>query len=156
MADDSQRSRDDLIVVQLAPEFADVPTDGHGIRRRVGEIIFNRACRRDAGDHRNARLPSETPIRRTCLQFACTASGRHATSCMSAVVHEARARGCNCFASEGRIAARRFLEAHGADIGVRETLDVAKAFSDEHKPKMRVAVKDGLSDAGQGLLSTNA
>jgi hypothetical protein len=57
---------------------------------------------------------------------------------------------------EGRIAARRFLEAHGADIGVRETLDVAKAFSDEHKPKMRVAVKDGLADAGQGLLSTNA
>src|SRR5437660_11649386 len=32
---------DDLIVVQLAPEFAEVPTDGLGIRRRVGEIIFN-------------------------------------------------------------------------------------------------------------------
>jgi hypothetical protein len=53
--------------------------------------------------------------------------------------------------SEGRIAAKRFLSAHGGDIGVRETLDVARAFSDGHKPKMRVAVRDGSSNAEPGL-----
>src|SRR5205807_5286839 len=48
--------------------------------------------------------------------------------------------------AEGRIAGRRFLSAHGADIGVRETLDLAKAYSDGHKPKMRVPVKEGPQD----------
>ena len=40
---------------------------------------------------------------------------------------------------EGHAAGKRFLSSHAADIGVRETLDVAAAFSDIHKPKMRVA-----------------
>jgi hypothetical protein len=57
---------------------------------------------------------------------------------------------------EGRIAGRRFLSAHGADIGVRETLDVAKAYSDGHKPKMRVPVKEGPQDVEKLLLPANA
>jgi hypothetical protein len=57
---------------------------------------------------------------------------------------------------EGRIAGKRFLSAHGADIGVRETLDVARAFSDDHKPKMRVAVKEGPHGVDEGLQSANA
>jgi hypothetical protein len=57
---------------------------------------------------------------------------------------------------EGRIAGKRFLSAHGADIGVRETLDVAKAYSDGHKPKMRVFVKEGPQDVEKLLLPANA
>ena len=149
---------DDLIVVQLAPEFAEVPTDGHGIRRRVGEIIFNSSL--------VAEMQAITAMRALAERNADT------SHLLAIRMHrigpprdELHGRGSSMERSrawlqllqgEGRIAARRFLEAHGADIGVRETLDVARAFSDEHKPKMRVAVKDGLSDAGQGLLSTNA
>src|SRR5206468_8623537 len=37
---------------------------------------------------------------------------------------------------EGRKSARRFLARRGRDIGVRETLDIAKVFSDERKPRL--------------------
>jgi hypothetical protein len=57
---------------------------------------------------------------------------------------------------EGRIAGKRFLSAHGADIGVRETLDVAKAYSDGHKPKMRVPVKEEPQDVEKLPLPANA
>jgi hypothetical protein len=57
---------------------------------------------------------------------------------------------------EGRIASKRFLSAHGADIGVRETLDVARAFSDGRKPKMRVAVRQGSFDVDAGLRAPTA
>jgi len=42
----------------------------------------------------------------------------------------------------GRAASRQFLERHGADIGVRETLDIARVYSDGHKPKVRVPAID--------------
>src|SRR5207247_10360749 len=40
----------------------------------------------------------------------------------------------------GRAASRQFLGRHGADVGVRETLDVARAYSDAHKPKVRMTI----------------
>ena len=50
---------------------------------------------------------------------------------------------------EGRTAAKRFITRHGADLGVRETLDIASAFADEHKPKMRVAANEALYDGAR-------
>jgi hypothetical protein len=43
---------------------------------------------------------------------------------------------------EGMNAARQFITRHGADIGVRETLDVARVFADGHKPKMRAPANE--------------
>jgi len=37
---------------------------------------------------------------------------------------------------EGFTAGKRFLARHGADIGIRETLDVAQVFVDTNKPRI--------------------
>jgi hypothetical protein len=34
------------------------------------------------------------------------------------------------------------LTRHGGDLGVRETLDIARVFADDHKPKVRVSASD--------------
>jgi len=149
---------DDLIVVQLAPEFAEVPTDGLGIRRRVGEIIFNSSL--------VAEMQAITAMRaladRNADSSHLLAVRMHRIGPPRDELHEQgssseRSRAwLQLLQGEGRIAARRFLSANGADIGVRETLDVAGAFSDSHKPKMRVAVKEGPHGIDEGLQSANA
>jgi hypothetical protein len=47
---------------------------------------------------------------------------------------------------EGRAAARRFVTRHGADLGVRETLDVAAVFVDERKPSLRLPANEAVYD----------
>ena len=37
---------------------------------------------------------------------------------------------------EGFAAGKRFMARHGADIGIRETLDVAQVFVDTNKPRI--------------------
>jgi NTE family protein len=148
---------DDLIVVQLAPEFAEVPTDGLAIRRRVGEIIFNSSL--------VAEMQAITAMRaladRNADSSHLLAVRMHRIGPPREELHEQgssseRSRAwLQLLQGEGRIAARRFLSANGADIGVRETLDVAGAFSDGHKPKMRVAVKNGSRGVDEGLRSAN-
>ena len=149
---------DDLIVVQLAPEFAEVPTDGLGIRRRVGEIIFNSSL--------VAEMQAITAMRALADRNADTshllALRMHRIGPPRDELHEhgspsERSRAwLQLLQGEGRIAGKRFLSAHGADIGVRETLDVAKAYSDGHKPKMRVPVKEGPQDVEKLPLPANA
>ena len=149
---------DDLIVVQLAPEFAEVPTDGLGIRRRVGEIIFNSSL--------VAEMQAITAMRALAERNADTshllAVRMHRIGPPRDELHaqgspSERSRAwLKLLQGEGRIAGRRFLSAHGADVGVRETLDVAKAYSDGHKPKMRVPVKEELQDVDKVLLPANA
>jgi hypothetical protein len=39
---------------------------------------------------------------------------------------------------EGRAGARQFLKRHGDDLGVNETLDIAKIFQSPQKPRLRV------------------
>jgi hypothetical protein len=34
------------------------------------------------------------------------------------------------------------MDRHGADLGVRETLDIGRVFNDAHKPKVRVSSND--------------
>jgi len=149
---------DDLIVVQLAPEFAEVPTDGLGIRRRVGEIIFNSSL--------VAEMQAITAMRALAERNADTshllAVRMHRIGPPRDELHaqgspSERSRAwLKLLQGEGRIAGRRFLSAHGADVGVRETLDVAKAYSDGHKPKMRVPMKEELQAVDNVLLPANA
>jgi NTE family protein len=149
---------DDLIVVQLAPEFAEVPTDGLEIRRRVGEIIFNSSL--------VAEMQAITAMRALADRNADTshllALRMHRIGPPRDELHEQgssseRSRAwLQLLHDEGRIAGRRFLSAHGADIGVRETLDVARAYSDGHKPKMRVPVKEEPPEVDKRLQPANA
>jgi hypothetical protein len=53
---------------------------------------------------------------------------------------------------EGRRAGRRFLDRHGADIGERETLDVAGAFTDSHKPKLRMGAVSETAAANDATI----
>jgi NTE family protein len=139
---------DDLIVVQLAPEFAEVPTDGQGIRRRVGEIIFNSSL--------VAEMQAITAMR------ALAERNADSSHLLAVRMHrigppreELHAQGSATERSlawlqllqrEGQEAGKRFLSAHGANIGVRETLDVAGAFPDGHKPKLRPKISLSAGD----------
>jgi hypothetical protein len=49
----------------------------------------------------------------------------------------------------GRAAAKRFIARHGADVGVRETLDIASELSGRHKPKVRVPANDSAYDSAR-------
>lgn len=121
----------DLVVVQLVPDGPEeAPRDAQSIRRRVREIVFNAslvaemqaiAALRDAAGSRKPawrelRLHRIGPPRRELLQQGSTL-GRSRLW-----LERLRA--------EGRAAAKTFIARHGADLGVRETLDVAATFTD--------------------------
>jgi NTE family protein len=140
----------DLIVVQLVPDLADdVPKDASSIRRRIGEIVFNSSlvaemqaihamrsvADRSAGaaSARDVRLHRIGPPRRDLLETGSSLE---------------RSRGwLELLYDEGRAEARQFMDRHGVDIGVRETLDIARAYADDHKPKLRVSAKQSSDHA---------
>jgi NTE family protein len=137
----------DLVVVQLVPDGPeDAPRDALSIRRRVGEIVFNAslvaemraiATMRDTADSprapvRDLRLHRIGPPRRDVLQQG------------SAL--ERSALWLERLRAEGRAAAKAFLVRHGADLGVRETLDVAATFTD--------ARNDGGAAANEPVYAT--
>ena len=130
----------DLVVVQLVPDTdLQTPTDAPAIRRRIGEIVFNSSlvaemqtiaamralATRDAGATvvHDIRLHRVGPPARELLAQGSALERSHA---WIQKLHGA-----------GRAAARNFLARHGSDIGVRETLDVARVFGGAHKPKLR-------------------
>jgi NTE family protein len=140
----------DLVLVQLAPQAAiDVPRDAASIRRRVGEIVFNsslvaemqaimalRAIAQAAGRAHvhDLRLHRIGPPRRELLERG--SSSERSPDWLERLYEE------------GRGDARLFIERNGADIGVRETLDLGKAFADTRKPKVRVAANEDAFDRG--------
>ena len=141
----------DLIVVQLVPDGADaVPRDASSIRRRIGEIVFNSslvaemqatsamrsvAARGDGGASvLDLRLHRIGPPPRSLLE--------QGSAMERSLAWLQRLHG------EGRSAAKRFIARHGADLGVRETLDVATVFADEHKPKLRLPANEAVYDHG--------
>ena len=149
----------DLVVVQLAPEVAaDVPNDAPSIRRRIGEIVFNsslvaemqsisamRALAERNGDSSNiafVRMHRIGPPRDEL--FAQGTS------------HERSRAWLELLQEEGRAEARRFITVHGDDIGVRETLDIAKAFADSRKPKIRVTAKSDVAAANDSARVASA
>jgi NTE family protein len=132
----------DLVVVQLVPdEASEAPTDAQGIRQRIGEIVFNSslvaemqaiaAMRALATRHDGAsnvlelRLHRIGPPQRRLVE-------------PGSALERSRAWLLRLF-DEGRSASKHFLSRHGADIGVRETLDIARVYADTRKPKVRVA-----------------
>jgi NTE family protein len=137
----------DLIVVQLAPDEAPgVPTDTGGIRRRLGEIVFNSslvaemhaisAMRAVAGrgggvcDVRDLRLHRIGPPRHDVLREGSSLERSRAW--------------LERLQAEGRRAGRRFLARHARDIGVRETLDVAKVFGHPRAAAPQTAANDDI------------
>ncbi len=149
---------DDLIVVQLAPEFAEVPTDGQGIRRRVGEIIFNSSLVAEMQAITAMRALAERnadPSHLLAVRMHRIGPPRDELHAHGSATERSRAW-LQLLRDEGEHAARHFLAAHGCDLGVRETLDVARAFSDGHKPKMRVGVHDAVHGTEARMPSANA
>ena len=137
----------DLILVQLVPDSTDdVPRDASSIQRRVGEIVFNSslvaemqaisamravAARGDGGASvLDLRLHRVGPPSRTLLE-------------QGSALERSRAWLLRLH-GEGRAAARRFVARHGADLGVRETLDVAGVFNDGRKPKLPAPANEAL------------
>jgi NTE family protein len=140
----------DIVVVQLAPDVADeLPKDAAAIRRRVGEIVFNsslvaemqaicamRALAARTGQRASVadvRLHRIGPPKRTLFE-------------QGSAVERSRAWLTLLF-DEGRRATRLFLDRHAADIGTRETLDVAGVFTDARKPKLRTAAAEAAGAA---------
>ena len=140
----------DLVVVQLVPDVApDVPKAPAAIRRRVGEIVFNSSLvaemqaiaamraltPRDGGAAvlHDVRLHRVGPPSRALLADGSSMERSHA---WIERLHRA-----------GRTAARNFLGRHGADLGVRETLEVARVYTGPHKPRMRLPANEAAFDA---------
>jgi NTE family protein len=140
----------DLIVVQLIPDSTDdVPTDAPAIRQRVGEIVSN------------SSLVAE--MQAIAAMRSVAAHGEGASSVLDLRLHRIgppprdlldqgssleRSRAwLQRLHDKGRAAARRFIARHGADVGVRETLDIASTFQDQRKPKVRMPANDAVYDS---------
>jgi NTE family protein len=133
----------DIIVVQLVGDLAgDVPVDARSIRRRVGEIVFNSslvaemqaiaAMRTLAARGNRASSVADLRLHRIGPPregLAIEGSAGERSRVWLQRLHE-----------EGFAAGKQFVSRHGRDLGVRETLDVARVFSDGHKPRMRASV----------------
>jgi NTE family protein len=139
----------DIVVVQLVPDEVDeTPREASAIRQRIGEIVFNSSL--------VAEMQSIAAMR------ALSARGEGPTSMRELRMHrigppprdlidpgsamERSRKALLRLHDEGRAAGRQFIARHGADIGVRETLDIAKVFTDERLPKPQAPVKEAEFD----------
>jgi len=142
----------DLIVVQLTPNHAlEIPKDAAGIRRRLGEIVFNSSLVAEmqaimALRAAAARNEASSPV--LDLRLHRIGPPRHDLLQQGSALERSR-RWIERLQHEGRGAARRFLMRHGRDIGVRETLDIARVFNDARKPKMRVPANEEIDAAAE-------
>jgi NTE family protein len=148
----------DIILVQLSPDAAaQVPKDAASIRRRIGEIVFN----------------SSLVAEMQAIDAMRSAAGKGALNVLDVRMHRIgppkttlcgegspleRSRAwIECLHREGRASAKRFLARHGRDIGARETLDVARLFTDGHEaghmPQRIAAVRTGASHSAQRVSS---
>lgn len=117
----------DLLLVQLTPDRVEqLPLDGPAIRRRVGEIVFHASLASELrAVHRLRDAGVRGPIARTRL---------HRVEPPGAALQREGDGGDRGRAwlgrlhDEGLAAGRRFLARHRADLGLRETLDIARAF----------------------------
>jgi NTE family protein len=135
----------DIIVVQLAPDVADeLPKDAAAIRRRVGEIVFNSSLVAEMqaiGAMRAVASRSGRPGSVASVRLHRIGPPRRELFERGSSIERSRSW-LELLFDEGRSAARQFLDSSGADVGVRETLDIARAFTDGHKPKVRAAAND--------------
>jgi NTE family protein len=119
----------DLVVVQLSPETsAGVPRDAASIRRRVGEIVFHSSLvaeLRSIAAMREVAAPDadvrDLRLHRIGPPPAALQSEGSALERSPAWIERLR--------GEGHRSARRFLDRHARDLGVRETLDIATTYA---------------------------
>lgn len=140
----------DLLLVQLTPERAlELPKEAAAINRRVREIVFASslvaemqaiaAMRSVAASALDVRLHRIGPPPEDLVAKGSPMERSHA---WLTDLH-----------GEGRRAARRFIARHGRDVGVRETLDIAKVYGDKSLVRRQSAVQSGARDrAGDGAL----
>jgi len=131
-------SASDVVLVQLAPgEVVDTPQDAGAIKKRIGEVMFNaslvaemqailaiREAAQGASPFAGARLHRIGPPPPALMDKGSAAERSWSW------LTELR--------DEGRTAGRAFLKRHAADIGRRETLDIARLFQSPQKPRIRV------------------
>ena len=121
----------DLVVVQLVPEGPEeAPRDASAIRRRVGEIVFNASLVAEMqaiATLRDAAAPLKTALRD--LRLHRIGPPPRALLQQGSTLDRSRLW-LERLRAEGRAAAKTFIARHGADLGVRETLDVAATFTD--------------------------
>jgi NTE family protein len=142
----------DIIVVQLAPDVADeLPKDAATIRRRVGEIVFNSSLVAEMQAICAMRaIAARTGQRASVADMRLHRIGppRRALFEQGSSVERSR-EWLTLLFQEGRRATRLFLDRHAADIGTRETLDVAALFTDARKPKLRTIAADATVTVAQ-------
>ena len=145
----SGRARE-LIVVQLAPDRApEVPKDASGIRRRLGEIVFNSSLVAEMQAITALRAMAtrgETSSSLLDLRLHRVGPPRHDLLQKGSSLERSR-HWIERLQREGRQAGRRFLSRHARAIGVRETLDITHVFTDARKPKMRVPANEEMGEA---------
>jgi len=138
----------DLIVVQLSPDAVlEVPKDAGAIRRRISEIVFHSSLVAEMQAItalRTVAAQGEAAARVLDLRLHRIGPPRGELFEEGSTLERSRAWIDRLY-DEGRHGARRFLARHGSDIGVRETLDIAKVFSGERKPKLRLPANDPAS-----------
>ncbi|MEP6997391.1 MAG: patatin-like phospholipase family protein [Betaproteobacteria bacterium] len=134
----------DIIVVQLVSDLAgDIPVDARSIRRRVGEIVFNSSLVAEMqaiAAMRTLAARGNGPSSVVDLRLHRIGPPRDALAVEGSASERSRAW-LQRLHEEGLTAGRQFMSRHGSDLGVRETLDVAKVFSDGHKPRMRAPLQ---------------
>jgi NTE family protein len=145
----------DMILVQLAPaEVPDVPRDAASIRRRVGEIVFNSSLVAEMQAIMALRMLAQNGGRSQASDLRLHRIGPPKRELLDRGSPLERSPGwLERLFEEGRNDARLFIDRSGADIGVRETLDLAKAFADSHKPKVRVAANEEAFERGDDMRS---
>jgi NTE family protein len=139
----------DLIVVQLVPDEVDAaPTDATAIRRRVSEIVFNSSLIAEMQAINAMRALAE----RSDNDVAIVDTRLHrigppsSTLLMSGSALERSQQWLLQLYGEGRVAARRFIARHSADIGVRETLDITRVFANQQRLKMEQPANEAVFD----------
>ncbi len=135
---------DDIIVVQLVSDLAgDVPADARSIRRRVGEIVFNSSLVAEMqaiAAMRKLAARGKGPASVSDLRLHRIGPPRQALA-VDGSASERSLAWLQRLHTEGLAAGKQFMSRHGADLGLRETLDVAKVFSDGHKPRVRAPLQ---------------
>ena len=144
----------DLIVVQLVPDSTeDVPTDAPAIRQRVGEIVSNSSLVAEMqaiAAMRTVAARGDGPPSVLDLRLHRIGPPPRALLEPGSALERSR-QWLQRLHGEGRAAAKRFIARHGADIGVRESLDIAGEFHDRNKPKVRVPANESVDSRVRGV-----
>lgn len=140
----------DLIVVQLTPDRAtELPTDSAAIHRRIDEIVFASSLVAEMQAIAAMRAVAARATERTSgvLDLRMHRIGPPPPEMTGQGSPMERSRAwLEMLRDDGRRAAKRFLARHAAAIGVRETLDIAKVFTDSRKPKVRMPANEEVCE----------